>query len=156
MADHGHDHGGHHGPAHYIKIYFVLLGLFAISVAGPVVAEFMPEGSGRLWLVLITAFGVAFVKAYLVCAKFMHLDVEKPIVHWFLATCLVFMVLFFAGTASDVMKDDGQNWVKTAEIEWHQTSEAYRAKHGEGGHHGDAAHGDESHGEEPAGGDEHH
>ncbi|MCP4868623.1 MAG: cytochrome C oxidase subunit IV family protein [Proteobacteria bacterium] len=131
--------------AQYKKIYFILLGLFAISVAGPFVAEFMPEGKGRLWLVLITAFGIAFVKAYLVAAKFMHLDVEKPIVHWFLVTALVFMVLFFAGTAPDVIKDDGVNWVRTAEIEWHQTSEAYRAKHGEGGHHGeDAGHGDEA------------
>jgi len=141
--DHGHD-SGHHGPEHYIKIYFVLLGLFAISVAGPFVAEFLPEGNGRLWLVLITAFGIAFVKAYLVAAKFMHLEIEKPIVRWFLLTALIFMVLFFAGTAPDIMKNEGPNWVKTAEIDWQQTSEAYRAKHG------DAVHGEAEHGDEPA------
>ena len=47
--------------------------------------------------VLVTAFGIAFVKAYLVAAKFMHLDVEKPFVWYLLTTCLVFMVLFFMG-----------------------------------------------------------
>jgi hypothetical protein len=29
-----------------------------------------------------------------------------------MATCLVFMLLFFAGTAPDVMKEDGDNWIK--------------------------------------------
>ena len=33
-------------------------------------------------VMLITAFGVALVKAYLVAKNFMHLDVEKPIVRW--------------------------------------------------------------------------
>ncbi len=149
MSDHD---GAHHGPSHYIKLYFILLGLFAISVAGPMVAEYMPEGAGRVWLVLITAFGIAFVKAYLVVAKFMHLDIEKPIARWLLATALIFMVLFFAGTSPDVMKNEGSNWVKTAEIEWHQTSEAYRAKHGDGGGHGEG--GEVEHHDE-AGGDEH-
>ena len=149
MSDHE-----HHGPEHYWKIYWILCGLFAISVAGPLVADAAElTGATRLWTVLITAFGVAFVKAYLVCAKFMHLEIEKPIVHWFLGTALVFMVLFFAGTAPDVMKDDGHQWVQTAEIEWHQTSANYRAKHGDDGHHGEESPDteDESHGE----GDEH-
>lgn len=145
MSDDG--HGAHHGPEHYIKIYLILLALFVVSVAGPIVADGL--GSARIWVVLITAFGIAFVKAYLVCAKFMHLEIEKPIVRWILVTAVVFMVLFFAGTAPDVMKNEGTNWVKTAEIEWHQTSEAYRAKHGEDGH------GAEGHSEEPADGEQH-
>jgi caa(3)-type oxidase subunit IV len=153
MSDHDSER---HGPSHYIKLYFILLGLFAISVAGPFVAEFLPEGAGRVWLVLITAFGIAFVKAYLVVAKFMHLDIEKPIARWLLGTALMFMVLFFAGVSPDVMKGEGTNWVKTAEIDWHQTSAAYRAKHGEGVHHGDdSEHGDTEHGEPEHGEPEH-
>ena len=136
MSEHG---DGHH--TNYVKTYLILLVLFAISVAGPEIAPAF--GGAATIVVLITAFGIAFVKAYLVCRDFMHLTVEKPIAQWFLVTCLVFMLLFFAGVAPDVMKDDGSNWVKTTEIEWHETSEAYRAKHGEGhhgGHGDDAAH----------------
>jgi hypothetical protein len=45
----------------------------------------------------------------------------------YLATsCLVFMLLFFAGTAPDVMKADGHNWVKPSWLEAaaHAESEA--------------------------------
>ena len=109
---------GHHSVKPYIKIYFILLGLFVISVLGPVIAdEFFASEDGISYtltgtiLVLTTAFGIAFVKAYLVAAKFMHLDVEKPIVWYILTTCLVFMVLFFAAVSPDVQNHSGDNWV---------------------------------------------
>jgi caa(3)-type oxidase subunit IV len=112
-AHHGHDAHGHdaahehvHEPMHYVRIYFVLLGLFAISVIGPTL--------GIVWLTLITAFGVAVIKASLVIKYFMHLDVEKRFVHYFLATSLVFMFLFFAAVAPDVMNHKGSNWVNVA------------------------------------------
>ena len=59
--------------------------------------------------VLVTAFGIAFVKAYLVAAKFMHLDV-KAICLVLLTTCLVFMVLFFAAVSPDIQNHSGDNW----------------------------------------------
>ena len=46
----------------YRKIYFVLLALLVISVAGPFV--------GIRWITLITAFGIAVVKARLVVQNF--------------------------------------------------------------------------------------
>ena len=46
----------------------------------------------------------------MVIKYFMHLDVEKRIVHYFLATALVFMFLFFAAVAPDVMKHSGTQW----------------------------------------------
>ena len=55
----------------YIKIWFWLLGLLVISVAGPMLE--IPA------LTIITAFGIAIVKAYLVAANFMHLKFEKKI-----------------------------------------------------------------------------
>ena len=59
---------GHKHPS-YLKIYFILLVLFVVSVAGPEVAEiFGMEGVSRTILVLVTAFGIALWKAYLVCA----------------------------------------------------------------------------------------
>ena len=102
--DHGDDHGGHHAvpDSHYIKIWAILCVLLVISVLGPEI--------GIPLLTLITAFGIAFIKAYMVMKNFMHLNVEKPIIHYVIATCLVFMVLFFSGTAPAVMKHEGLNW----------------------------------------------
>src|SRR5205085_698380 len=51
----------------YTKVYFALIALFLVSVAGPVVGGLVGSKS----LVLVTAFGIAIVKAYLVCAHFM-------------------------------------------------------------------------------------
>ena len=52
----------HHHP-NYKKIYITLVILLAISVAGPHL--------GIVWLTLITAFGIALVKANLVVQNFM-------------------------------------------------------------------------------------
>ena len=98
-----------HGPhRNYVKIWGILLVLLVISVVGPM--------TGIRVVVLITAFGIALVKAYIVAKNFMHLDIEKPIVHWMMAIALAFMVLLFAGVAPDVMKDRGQQWKKGPEF----------------------------------------
>ena len=60
--------------------------------------------------VLIAAFGVALVKAYLVAKNFMHVNVEKRWVPYLLIMCLLFIAILFAGVAPDVMKHSGQNW----------------------------------------------
>jgi caa(3)-type oxidase subunit IV len=103
--------GGAHGAGHgvhrnYVKIWAILLALLCVSVAGPF--------AGIRTITLITAFGVALVKAYMVAKNFMHLDVEKRIIHWLLLVVLVLMVLLFSGLSPDVMKDKGQNWKKDA------------------------------------------
>ncbi len=92
-----------HHP-HYVKIWAILLVLLAISIAGPFV--------GIQLVTLITAFGIAIIKAYLVAKNFMHLDVEKRFVVYLLTTMLVLVFLFFAGTAPDVMQQDGWQWKK--------------------------------------------
>ena len=74
----------------------VLLVLLVISVAGPFL--------GHVWVTLVTAFGVAGVKAFLVAKHFMHLNVQKPVVIYILATVLVFMVLLFADLAAPLGK----------------------------------------------------
>ena len=93
-----------HGPRHYIRIWAILCVLLAVSVTGPMFEIRV--------LTLVTAFGIAIVKAYLVAANFMHLNVEKRLAVYILTTMLVFMFLFFAGTSPDVMKLDGNNWEK--------------------------------------------
>jgi caa(3)-type oxidase subunit IV len=94
-----------HHP-NYVKIWAILLVLLAISVLGPMV--------GVKIITLITAFGVACVKAYLVAKNFMHINIAKRYVTYLVATCLVFMLLLFAGVAPDVMKPEGRNWEKPA------------------------------------------
>ncbi len=95
-----------HAPHHrnYVRIWAILVGLLIVSVTGPMV--------GIRVVTLVTAFGIALVKAYMVAKNFMHLDVEKPIVHWVLATALVLMVLLYAGVSPDVMKNSGEHWRK--------------------------------------------
>jgi caa(3)-type oxidase subunit IV len=109
MSSHAHEaqapHDGHAGPhRNYVKIWAILLGLLIISVTGPML--------GIRLITVITAFGVALVKAYMVAKNFMHLDVEKPFVHWMLVAVLALMVLLWAGVAPDVQKHEGQGWKK--------------------------------------------
>ena len=103
----------HHGPGHahaphrnYVKIWSILVVLLVVSVLGPML--------GIRWVMLVTAFGVALVKAYMVAKNFMHLDIEKPIVHWILLVALALMVLLYGALAPDVQKGAGQGWKKDA------------------------------------------
>lgn len=97
MAEHAHN------PNKYRNIYLALLALLIVSIIGP---EF-----GILWLTLVTAFGVAVVKAWMVVREFMHLKGERKVVIWFLASSIILVFLFFAGVAPDVMRHEGTNWV---------------------------------------------
>ena len=96
-------HADHH-HVNYIRIWQILLVLLVISVAGP----FLEIQA----VTLVTAFGIAIVKAYLVAKNFMHLNIEPRYAVYLLLTMLVFVFLFFAAVAPDVMKHEGQNWVK--------------------------------------------
>lgn len=112
-----HEHASH-GPSHYVKIWLILLVLFLISVAGPMLEI--------RWLTLMTAFGIAVVKAYMVAAEFMHLKVEKRIATLIMASMVVIMLIFFFGVAPDVMKPSGQRWVKHPPTE-HQAAGGHEA-----------------------------
>lgn len=90
----------------YTKIYFTLLALLAVSVAGPFI--------GIKWVTLVTAFGIALVKANLVIQNFMHIRVEKSWIKWMLSFSILMLLLLFYGVAPDVMRHEGQNWVNVA------------------------------------------
>ncbi len=96
----------HTSAMHYVKIWAVLLVLLIISVLGPMLEVKI--------LTLITAFGIAVVKALMVAAYFMHLNIEKRYVWYLLVMMLLVVGMFFVGTASDIMKPDGRNWVNRA------------------------------------------
>ena len=91
-----------HGNSYYVKIWAGLMALFIISVLGP---EF-----GILWLTLVTAFGVAVVKALMVAAYFLHLNIEKRYIWGLLVGALLFLGAFYAGLAPDIQNDRGVNW----------------------------------------------
>ena len=93
----------YHHP-NYVRIWLILCALLVVSVIGPMF--------GIQVVTLVTAFGIACVKAYLVLKNFMHLNVEKRIAAYILTTCLVFMFLLFAAVAPDVMKHEGWQWHK--------------------------------------------
>lgn len=101
--------------SHYRKIYIWLVVLFFVSAIGPEVSRLIfGEGNLALAFTLFTAFGIAGVKAYLVAANFMHLNVEKRIATMIIVVALAFMFLFFFAVAPDVMKHEGQRWVNVA------------------------------------------
>jgi caa(3)-type oxidase subunit IV len=118
-----------HTPEHYVKIWAILMVLLFVSVVGPMFEI--------QWLTLVTAFGIACVKAFLVATRFMHINDSPRFVTFIVSSCLVLMLLFFAATAVDVMRPTGDNWKKPAWIEGDAT--AGPAGHGEGhvtaGHH---------------------
>ena len=143
MADHAHGsrarrprprsrprrRGEHAHHPNYVKIWAVLLGLLIVSVAGPFI--------GIKVVTLMTAFGIAIVKAYLVVKNFMHIDIAAKYVAYFVVTALVFMFLFFAGAAPDVMKSAGP---QLGEAELGLRHGARHARRGAEGEHSEEHH----------------
>ena len=91
-----------HHP-NYVKIWAILVLLLFVSVLGSM--------SHVREVVLIAAFGIAIVKAYLVAKNFMHVNVEKRWVPYLLIVCLLFIAILFAGVAPDVMNHSGLHWI---------------------------------------------
>ena len=105
MTQHAHADAPHHDETSYVAIWGVLCALLVVSVIGPMV--------GIRLLTLITAFGIAIVKAYMVCRYFMHLGIEKKWVAYILGFMLALMLVFFGGVAPDVLEHEGLQWEKT-------------------------------------------
>ena len=141
-ADHGaHGHEEHiHPPKHYIKLWAILCALLIVSFLGPMLEIQI--------VTLLTAFGIAIVKAYIVCAYFMHLNIEKKYAALLELTVLALIALFYFAVAPDVMKHKGTNWTNVAaeeQIKWRLENED------EHGHLKPGAHGAKEHGlKEPA------
>lgn len=95
-----------HSEKHYVKIWAILLVLLVISVLGPMLEIQL--------LTLVTAFGIALVKAFIVARNFMHLNVERRYVIYMLVTGVSLIVLMFFLIAPDVMNHEGKNWENTA------------------------------------------
>ena len=115
MSDHAADHAAH--ERHYFNVWVLLLVLLIISFLGPIVGGKLHDAgtisvhAARV-ITLVTAFGIAVYKAWLVAKNFMHVTVQPRYVIYMLSTALVFMLLFYAGTAPDVMEHEGTHWAK--------------------------------------------
>lgn len=130
--EHIEEHAEEHGEEHvhhpnYTKIYVILVVLLGISVVGPTL--------GIRAVTLLTAFGIAIVKAFLVARHFMHINIARRYVTYIVATCLVFMLLLFAGVSPDVMKPRGVNWVKPGWTEVPIGADLEQGLPHEGDHH---------------------
>jgi len=106
------EHAAHEGPS-YFKTYVTLMVLMFLSLIGAWIGAQVEI----LAITLISAFGIAVVKAYLVAARFMHLNIEKRYIVYMLTTCLAFMFLFYTAIVSDIQNDTGANWTKPQWIE---------------------------------------
>lgn len=93
-----------HSHTNYVKIWGILLVLLIVSVVGPM--------TGIKAIILITAFGIAIVKALMVAGYFMHLNVEKKLAWYMLIATVAFLLVCFFGIAPDVMRSEGTNWKK--------------------------------------------
>ncbi len=92
-----------HHHVNYMKIYWILMIMFIVSVVGPEVTD-------NKALILLSAFGIAIVKALIVAGWFMHLAWEKKIIWYAVCTSLAFMFLFVFAVSPDILKDSGHNW----------------------------------------------
>jgi caa(3)-type oxidase subunit IV len=120
-----------HPRTNYVKVWGILLALMALSLM-PEFAKLAGIHMGTA-ITIFLAFGVAFVKAYLVAVKFMHITHEPKYVTYFVMVCLGFMVVMFAGVAPDVLRHDGLRWSNVAAKDFIRKAEAAQAA---GGGHG--------------------
>ncbi|MBL8950354.1 MAG: cytochrome C oxidase subunit IV family protein [Myxococcaceae bacterium] len=95
-----------HAHPSYVKIWGILLALLVVSVLGPLLEIRV--------ITLITAFGIAVVKAYIVVRYFMHINLEKKYVAYMVGSMIVLMVLMVGAVTPDVMHHDGANWYNQA------------------------------------------
>jgi caa(3)-type oxidase subunit IV len=121
--------GSDYSSAVYVKVWAALVVLLIVSILGPTL--------GIRTLTIITAFGVAIVKALLVASYFMHLKVEQKIIWYLLFSMLLAMVLFLSGAMPDIMTEGGVRWTNHAAQELilqHRSGQHESAPH-QGGQH---------------------
>ncbi|MCB9475354.1 MAG: cytochrome C oxidase subunit IV family protein [Deltaproteobacteria bacterium] len=97
---HAAEHGGHHGEHHVLPytVYFAVYGSLLVLTGITVLVSF--AGLGK-WSIPV-AMAVAVVKASLVVGYFMHLKYDDRLNSLILVVTLLFILIFFAMTFSDM------------------------------------------------------
>jgi caa(3)-type oxidase subunit IV len=90
----------HHPSA--VRVWAILSGLLVVSVAGPFL--------GVRFVTLVTAFGIAIVKAALVAKYFMRIGLERRFVLYLELGMLALMLVLVGAVSPDVMKHQGRRW----------------------------------------------
>jgi len=120
---------------HHIKMYrnvFIGLLIFTGLTVGASYIKFEEIFPNLLWFGLFVGLLIAFIKAYLVAANFMHLNDEKSFIYLTLCiTVAFFLVLFFMPILwhNDTLKSP--NYVPI------QNGEIYKEIDEHSNHHGD-------------------
>jgi caa(3)-type oxidase subunit IV len=93
-------------PLHpsYVLVWAALVLLFVSSVAFSAVSSVIVG--------VVFAFVIALIKALMVAAWFMHLNIEKRWVWLILLAGFTVVFVMWLGIAPDVMENQGLNWVK--------------------------------------------
>ena len=63
-------------------------------------------------ITLITAFGIALIKTYIIAAEFIHLKVEKRITTLIILSIIIIILIFYFNITPNIMKTSGQHWIK--------------------------------------------
>ena len=101
MGDHTNGHSAH--PAYWI-IWSLLVVLFVMSVAFSWVTS--------VTVGVVFAFFIAIIKALMVSAWFIHLNVEPRWVWSVLLGAVLVVLIMWMGMAPEVMEQSGTNWQK--------------------------------------------
>ena len=123
---------------HHIKVYrnvFIALLVFTGLTVGASYIRFEEMFPNALWVGLFIGLLIAFVKAYLVAANFMHLNNEKDLIYLSLGmTVLFFLVLFFMPTLwhNNTLKSPNHVPVQNGEV---YKEVDLNDNHHDGGHH---------------------
>ena len=84
---------------HHMKVYrnvFIALIFFTGLTVGASYIKFEEIFPTSLWVGLFVGLLIAFVKAYLVAANFMHLNNEKSFIYLTLAITVIFFLVLFS------------------------------------------------------------
>jgi len=98
------EHSGHHGNSRYVIIWALLVVLFVASLGFAAVTSFIVG--------VVFAFFIAIIKALMVAAWFMHLNIEERWIWVILLVGLLIVLIMWMGVAPDVMEPSGTNWQK--------------------------------------------
>jgi caa(3)-type oxidase subunit IV len=88
------DEKDYHGHPNYNFIFYALCALMALTVTVDEIG--LPTN-----VMVLSVFGIAVVKAYLVMANFMHLKYEPKLVDLFPYLSIVLIVVLFFGVYPD-------------------------------------------------------
>jgi len=127
-------HAGHHDHKHHVSSWQFLTGVLVtlLILTGLTVAASRIDLGGGLNLAL--ALSIAFLKAGLVCAFFMHLAHDRPFNTVILLYCLLAVGCFLLFTVIDLGSRDRVDPIRAGSVEpppmAAQARENYIAEHG--------------------------